>query len=311
MSQYLQKISQAVDQAASEMVEDRIREFSDQERLEAAVLLGRAQAADRIAVTLSAEVIRFVEHFETTKLYRALGFNDFVTFLQNSGLHSITKHRYYDRKKLLNKEGDPVFDALTVAGVPLQLRMDLDPGDVAIDGDNIVIKGNEDIPDQIVHKDDHQSILGMVRNLATQRKALSHELAAAEKVISDSDEKHDTEKRELYDEIDRIKAAKAADLSSDPHTVARVEMNLALAKLSDIAGKLSDIEKSQFRDGVLEDLARHRSELAAAYRVAGRAKAAAAAVDGTGLSDEEYLDALLDNVDLDDPDNDAELASQL
>ena len=67
MSKYLEKVRQAEDEIAAELVESAFADFTAEERQMAAILLGRAQASDRIAVALSAEVIRFLEHFEETK----------------------------------------------------------------------------------------------------------------------------------------------------------------------------------------------------------------------------------------------------
>lgn len=313
MSKYLEKVRQAEDEVAAELVEAAFADFTADERQMAAILLGRAQASDRIAVALSAEVIRFLEHFEETKSYRALGHSDFVTFLANSGLHGVTKHKYYERKKVLELEGDPVFDALSLAGVPISLRKQLEPGDVTIDGNTIVIKAETDEEDIVIDKDNSIAVVQTIRNLAAARRQDRRQIEAVREKLDAVEAKYDEKVRSLYEENDRIKAAKIADIASNPHMIARVELGLAFTRLAEAASKLSAIEKEQFRDSVLQDVAEWRLALASGYATDSSKASAPAPVAIVGDGLDEALENYLDSVDLDNvaDDNDGDLAAAL
>jgi len=313
MDKYLQKMRAADEAIAGEIVEDRLAMFTKEEEMNAAILLGRAQAADRISVALSAEVIRFLEHFEKTKIYRAIGHKDFVTFLANSGLHGVTKHKYYERKKVLDKEGDPVFDALTVAGVPMSVRGELQAGDVQIDGDTIIVKGETEDEDLIIDTDNHAAIVQHLRNLANARKHDRLKLKEVAEKLDAVEAKYDEKVRGLYEENDRIKAAKIAEVASNPHMIARVELGLAYRRLISAAEDLSTLEKDQFRDSVLEDIADWSASLRKAYKTNSPRKDRTP--DGTtaDVSDEDWFHHKLASVDLDNvaDDNDGDLAAAL
>jgi len=307
---YLEKVRQAEDDAAAEIVDDRLAEYNDAQKADALMMLGRAQATDRISVALSAEVIRFLEHFEKTKLYRALGHGDFVTFLKFSGLLQVTKSRYYERKKVLDKEGDPLFDALSIAGVPMSVRQHLLPGDVAVDGDSIVIKGETDEEDIIVRRDDDKTLIQSIRNLSNARRNAARDLAETKTKLEEIGEKHDEKIRERDREIDRLRTAKMAEFAADAHMTARVELGLAFGKLTDVAGNMSAAEKDHLRDDVLEYVASWSASLRQAYSTNSKDPADPSPLEGSNLT--EALDNFLDNVDLDDTgNNDGELAASL
>lgn len=313
MSKYLEKVRNAEEAIAGEIVDDHVAEYSKQEMMEAATLLGRAQAADRISVSLSSQVIRFLQMFEKTKMYRALGYSNFVTFLNNSGLYDVTKSRYYERKNVLDREGDPLFDALTVAGVPISIRGQFAKGDVTINGEHIVIKGDEDESDLLIHKDDHSSIIQALSNQAIIRRAAAKELAQVKDELSSVKEKHDTEKREIYAELDKVRAARSAEVSGDPHSMAFASLGFAFTALREQAALLSDVDRAARRDNVLEILANQMQLTREAY---GSGPVRANAVTGpvAGQSFDEFLAAGLDAIDLDAvdvDDNDAELAAAL
>lgn len=316
MDKYLEKVRDAEEAIAGEIVEDHLAAYSEQERIDAATLLGRAQAADRISVALSAEVIRFIEHFERTKRYRALGHPDFVTFLKHSGLNSVTKSRYYERKKILDKEGDPVFDALTIAGVPITVRGYLEPGDVTIEGESIVVKGDDDSSDIVIHKDDHQSIVTALRNQAQIRRTAAKELAKAKDELAELKIKHAAEKRELYDENDRLRASRSAEVGGDTHSMALAAVIGAFKNLRDEVAGLSEIDRGARKDSVLEILAGQMQLTAEAYGSADWARHAPRperAPTGDDEADyvEDLLDRVLDGEVVDPEENERELAAAM
>ena len=101
----------------------------------------------------------------------------------------------------------------------------------------------------------------------------------------------------------KLKAAKIADVASQPHMIARVELGLAFRKLAEVAAGLSPIEKDQLRDGVFEDIAGWRTDLAASYKTDTPRKAAKPATPDADVSDEDWFKNKLDSIDLDNDDD--------
>lgn len=313
MSKYLEKVRNAEEAIAGEIVDDHLAEYSKQEMMEAATLLGRAQAADRISVSLSSQVIRFLEMFEKTKMYRALGHHNFVTFLSNSGLHEVTKNRYYDRKKILDREGDPLFDALSIAGVPISIRGQFDRGDVTINGENIVITGDDDEGDLLIHKDDHQAIVHALTNQARIRRTALKEAAALKEQLKAVEQKHADEKREFYKDLDQVRATKSAEVSGDPHSMALASLVFAFAALREQIALLPDVDRGARKDNVLETLAGQMQLTADAYGSSDWARhAPRPARSAAGDPESVYIEDLLDRVFEDSPEaNDRELIAQI
>ncbi|MCC6328954.1 MAG: hypothetical protein IT174_10590 [Acidobacteria bacterium] len=105
----------------------------------ALLLLGRIQATDRIANNLTAEVVRTLILIEECKAYRALGYQQFVDYLADSDVSVMTKHEFYNRKKLLETEGDELFDLFSISGIPLHKRKLLAAGQVEISAEGIYV----------------------------------------------------------------------------------------------------------------------------------------------------------------------------
>lgn len=307
MDDLAKKIREVEDAHGEQLVEAHIERHRQMSRERAIFVLGGIRATGKIAAALDADAIKGLILFQEQKGHEALGFDRFADFLNDSELSPMSKRQFYDRKDLLEKEGDVVFDLLNDLGVSIRKRKLLGKGNVEIDAnaETVIIRDGDE--KTAIELRDRTRILETLSALADANADKSAKIER----LQEKAERHEDKVRELYAEIDAEKARKMAAYASDPHMIARVEMNLALGKMAQTAEKLSDIEKDQFRDVVLEELAAHRNALANAYRVAGRAKAAAAAIDGTGMSDGEFIAALLDTVDLSGSDNEADLASQL
>lgn len=298
------RMREVQDEVAEEFLEEHLAAHNERDRERALLLVGGFRTALKIASAINSEVMRSLEVFQEGRLYQGLGFERFVDFLDQSEHSPMSKAQYYERRAILEKEGDQVFDLLSDLGVSIRKRKLLGKGNIEIDGETVIIRDGDE--ETAIELKDRTRLLETLSALADANVDKSAKLDKQQQAI----EKHDEKVRELYAEIDAEKARRMAEYASDPHMIARLEMNLALGKLAEVAEQLSDVEKAQFRDAVLEELAGHRNRLSHAYLAAGSRKPSDVDLpeNAEQLSDEEFLETLVNNVDLD---NDDELASQL
>lgn len=256
----MNKLETRTEDAAEQHLADHQRLGRDR----ALLIVGGFKTALRISNALNSEVMRAMELFQEERLYLSFGYERFVDFLDNSEHSPMSKAQYYERRGVLEKEGDQVFDLLSDLGVSIRKRKLLGKGNVEIEGETVIIRDGEE--QTAIELNDRARLLETLSALADANADKSAKIDRQKEKI----EKHDEKVRELYAEIDVEKARQKSEFASDPHMMARVELNLALGKLTQIAETLSDIEKAQFRDGVLEELAEHRNALAHAYLTTAR-----------------------------------------
>lgn len=113
-------------------------------------LVGAATALEitggNVARVFSAEAIRAYGRVEDENLYLEMGYPRFVDFL-NSDDCFIGKASYYERRDLLNKEGEQLYDLLNGLQVSLRKRKQIGAGNVEIDGETLLFKEtNEKVP---------------------------------------------------------------------------------------------------------------------------------------------------------------------
>jgi hypothetical protein len=206
------------------------------------IMLGRAQASDSISVTLSAQVIRGLEFIEETKKYRTLGYERFTDFLKHCGLSNMTKNRYYDRKKLLDREGDPLFDVLTVSGIPISTRKLLADGDVRLDGDKLIVKIDDE--EVILEKSNFTGIASAITTLAAS-------LADNRKKI----EKGEADYRKLKEKFLEVEESAGSGSAIPDLDKAHMVACGAIAALVDEIAKLKPADCQAYLDGPFNLLA--------------------------------------------------------
>ncbi len=298
------KIAEAEDEIAGEIVDSRSASQLEADKMRAMFVLGGINIADRVSESLGSEAIKAMIKFQEEKLYLALGYDTFVDFLNNSEFTRITKQQFYDRKALFEKEGEAAFDLLTELGVSIRKRKLLGKGNIELLGETLVVHTDDGVTEISIA--DRASILDAITALADANAEKSIKLQRQSEKI----DKHDEKVRELYTEIDTVRASKIAEVAGNPHMIARVEFNLAASKLADAARNLSAIEKDQFRDAVLEDHAATRELLAAAYSTGKPKSSSPVAVEGETFG--EAASKFLDELDLEPADNnDGDLAAKL
>lgn len=152
------------------------------ERDSALLFLGGMRAADRIAAALSAQVMSNLIAFEREKMHEACGFTRFAEFLDRSPYSPMTKHQFYKRREVFEREGEQVFDLMNEIGLPLARRKLLGRGQVRVEGETIVVQdGDDEISIELA---DRARILETLSALADANAEKANALSAARKITS-------------------------------------------------------------------------------------------------------------------------------
>lgn len=164
-------------------------------------MLGAARYAEWLNNQTASHLMQFLMTVEKDKLYLMAGYKSFVEFLDGSGLKS--KSTYYDHRKLLLAEGPEQYDLFEDLGIPVRVRSLLTTGDYTVDGNEIVIGG------------DQRYGFGEGKVIKTAFEQLIREKIAAEKQLGEATAKLDanakkitrlelieTEYEELVDNLD-------------------------------------------------------------------------------------------------------------
>lgn len=290
---------------AGEILDARLEEHNQSERMRAMFVLGGTHIANKIAASLDSEMMRTLISFQEQKMYEALGFETFVDFLNNSEYSPMTKAQFYERKAIWDKEGEKLFDLLTELGVSVRKRKLLGKGSVAIDGNTVIV--TNDGEETAIDLSDRHRIMETISALADANADKSHKLEKQQKAIDGHKEKV----TDLYAQIDSIRASKAADIGQDPHSQAILNLNFAYRALIESVADMSPVEQEQFVTRDFELIAARNADLAAAYGRGDWTKIAPATA-GAKTESVDDLDALIDQaLDEESDPNDAELADSL
>lgn len=117
-------------------------EFKQKRRDNALLILGGIRVADKIANSISSQVMNALITFQSEQMYLTLGFDNFVDFLEKSEVSPMTKNQFYKRKEIYELEGGKLFDLMNEIGVSLATRKLLSAGNydaVTIEGDMLKI----------------------------------------------------------------------------------------------------------------------------------------------------------------------------
>lgn len=221
--------------------------------------LGGLDAIDAISTNLMSALIRTYQKIRDTQSYAAHGYKRFDDFLDNHPRSRMSYKRFNYLEGVYKNLGQEPFDLLSGSGLSMRQLKLLGKGNVEMSGDKLVIQ--QDGGQVAIEINNRRQWMECLRALADANAEKSIKLERQKEKI----DKHDDKVREIYAELDTVKAAKIAETASNPHMVARVELGIAFRKLTEAAAALSAIEKEQFRDGVLEDVAAWRFNLTAAY----------------------------------------------
>jgi hypothetical protein len=123
----------------------QVDEQKEHRKAKAFMFLGGINAVGKIANALKSQEIKALEAIQSEKLYVDLGFETFNDFLA-SDYAPIGKSSFYEKSKLLEAEGEQLFDLLNEVGVAKSVRKLLASGDyeaIQIE-DNKILVGNQE-----------------------------------------------------------------------------------------------------------------------------------------------------------------------
>ena len=198
----LQKKLRAVEeQHAEEVVTTHLDNHEKKGHDHALFFLGGVRATNGIADALSIEVIRALINFQEEKRYESLGYTNFVDFLENSEYAPMSKNQFYDRKALLEKEGDKVFELMNSLSMPVSKRKLLGKGNIQLDGETVIVTGDDGEQTEIEIKD-RSRLLETLAALADANAEKTRKIQTQQSKI----EKGDTEVLNLQKKLDEAKA---------------------------------------------------------------------------------------------------------
>jgi hypothetical protein len=299
------RIDEVEDQHAEEVVQEHLAHHRDRAFREALHLSGGFKVAAKLVKVIDTELMRGLERFQEEKRHEALGYQRFVEFLDQSEYSPMSKAQYYERRALLEKEGDQVFNFFNDLGVSIRKRKLLGKGNVEIEGENVIIRDGEE--ETSIAMTDRSRLLETLSALADANADKSAKLEKQKEKI----DRHGEKVRELYDDLDRERARQLSELGQDPHSMALANLCFAFASVRDEAAKLPALDRDARRDNVLEVAANQMNLLRAAYGTrSGSANGDSSEPVLVGDTVDEMLENFLDGVDLSGG-NDAELAAKL
>jgi hypothetical protein len=310
MGNLQEKIRQVEDEHAEEQLEKHLEHHAVTNRDRALLIIGGFKTALKISTAINSEVMRSLETFQEQRLYSSFGYERFADFLDEYEHSPMTKNQYYERKAILDREGDAMFDLLSDMGMSIRKRKLLGKGNVEFDGEKVIVHdGDEQTEIEIT---DRTRLLETLTALADANADKSSKLEKQKTKL----DKHDEEKRELCDEIDRVKAEKKIELGGDPHSIALANACFALTALREESALLSDTDRAARGPNVMETLASQMQQTAAAYETGDwtahvRTASDSDRVPKKGLANTDFdWDTAIDNAASGD-DNDAELAASM
>lgn len=239
MSNLKDKLSRVKDEHAAELVDQRGAESDETARHDALFFLGRVKQNEHLAVAIStnltAQTIRALEHFQSEGLYKNLGYQTFVDFLDKSEYSPMSKRQYYDRLALIREHGDEIYDLLTSVGISVRASKMLGKGDLAIKGDQLVIG------DKPVELANAGVIKEVLEELFDERRELQATAAKKDKKI----EEQAAQIRHGQAELEEKERALDAIRSGNPYDNSLTEAFYSLGLLAEKIGDLPDAEKAE------------------------------------------------------------------
>ena len=107
--------------------------------------LGAAWYAGHIHNQTKSDLVRFCQTVRDEKSFLDYGFPNFDGWL-DSPMSPFPRTTFYREEKLFLSEGTDNYDLYNELGVPARVRQQLPPGEVEVDGDEVVIGGDTRYP---------------------------------------------------------------------------------------------------------------------------------------------------------------------
>ncbi|HQZ81624.1 MAG TPA: hypothetical protein PLR83_00260 [Pyrinomonadaceae bacterium] len=215
------------------------------------LMLGAARYANHAHQSAKSDLVRFCQAVRDDRRYQHFGFSSMDEFL-DSPMSPFKRDTFYREEKLYLAEGVEQYDLFNELKIPATLRRRLSSGDIAIDGDEVVVAGSERVS---------LTNGGSIKTIVEQ---LVRDKIAAEGQISKSD-KEIARLERIADEHKKLKA-ELAELDEKPAYVVAylraVEAFLVfIAEVKDLPGDL----KAERAEGDLDHISELLEQLYRAY----------------------------------------------
>lgn len=219
-------------------------------------ILGGLYATHALNRMIGAQVMRGWERFFEEGLHLTLGYEGIDQFLNEAPEAPMTKHQWYDRKKLLEAEGDDTFDLLNSIRIPISTRKALPPSAFEV-RENVLVVSDEKGNEYEVPLTDTKRVKSIINNIAREH-------GETKKKLSDETKKTEALSNRVK-ELSDAKPKPNAELTT-PHGEALLFAVTALANLAEKAEELTDEEAIAYRKNATEAIAQVMTRLNTAYR---------------------------------------------
>lgn len=267
-------------------------------------VLGGLDAINTIATNLTSGLIIKLQQIRDTHGYRAAGYTRFDQFMDNFPRSPMSYKRFNYIENVFKNLGADVFDLTSPSGLSMRQLKLIGKGNVEIDNGMVRVRTEDGSVE--IEISNRRQWLESLTALADANADKSIKLERQKEKI----DKHTEKVRELYNEIDQVKASKAAEIGQDPHSLALAQLCFAFAALREAAAELPLMDRAARKDNVLEIIANQSRLTSGSYRTDGTEKPLEPVIEGDTF--DESLENFLDQVDLTGgDDNDAELTAKM
>lgn len=279
-------------------------------RDEAFEFQGALNLMHRMHENLGANLIHGIMKVEDEKLWRRMGYKSFVDYL-NSDKVPFGSTKFYDLKKLLKHEKPEAFNFLSDRKISRLTRLLLAENNVAIELDadtgEIVIQGNR------APADDTAAVIELVNAVKDSLVLRDHRENADKKATEKATKKLKKDLEERDRMIANLQNTNFNALASSPHMLARLDLGIAYNRMREAVLALSTIEKDQFSDDVLEDIARWSEDIRVCYKTDTPRQKPAIPTTLVGDTIDENIANFLHEINIDAAvdENDAKLTNML
>jgi hypothetical protein len=255
-------------------------------RDQALLLLGGIRVADKIAHSISSQVMDALCVFQKERLYHSFGYVRFVDFLDESDYSPMTKNQFYKRKELFDLEGAQLFDLMNELGVSRAVRKQLASGDF----DAITIEGNTlKIGEQTADLSDFRLIKSLIESYSDEVKKISQQNASAKEKVAKLEKTVEEGSKQVESLMRQL------DHAPSEYEAAYDSLIQSFVRFNDCVSGASDLERSK-SDSQLETLWRFLEECRVRF---GSNKFFEASGEGV-VEIDPLVEEALNEVDLDD-----------
>lgn len=195
-------------------------------------MLGAARYANHLSNQTKSDVIRFLKQVRDDKLFLQLGFQRMDEFL-DSDSSPLKRATFYRELEFFEKEGEQ-YDLFNEWKIPARIRRQLQSGDIAIDGDDVVIAG-----DERVSLSNSGSIKAILEQLVKEKNAATEELSTERAKTESTKDRLEVAQDKLEyatAEVERLRAG-------TPYDQALRDAIVSLLTLTEKIGQLGDADK--------------------------------------------------------------------